>query len=259
MNTGRIVGLVRQAIGLFDAARREQVVGHERRRRVREHHLDPRQDVTEAGARSPDPAGRVSDRQDAPSRHRVVADRPARRVGTRHDQPTGPRSADSELRRRSHRVLAVARRRRRSRRGRVDLGAVRGRPVAGQGPAGDDLRSPWSTGWSGWRSPRSGTTTSRRSPSAPDRGTARGAPSYAKLERILDVDPAQVRREGAVLPQDRFDDVVRALRQSARSRRTTHAEHRPRGRTATVGRRDTVPAIERVGSTTAGVRRLRPR
>jgi hypothetical protein len=39
-----------------------------------------------------------------------------------------------------------------------------------------------------------------------------GRPSYAKLERILDVDPTQVRREGAVLPRARFDEVVAALR-----------------------------------------------
>ncbi len=39
-----------------------------------------------------------------------------------------------------------------------------------------------------------------------------GRPSYAKLERILDVDPHQVRREGAVLPRARFDEVVDALR-----------------------------------------------
>lgn len=40
-----------------------------------------------------------------------------------------------------------------------------------------------------------------------------GRPSYAKLERVLDVDPAQVRREGAVLAKARFDDLVMALRQ----------------------------------------------
>ena len=39
-----------------------------------------------------------------------------------------------------------------------------------------------------------------------------GRPSYAKLERILDVDPTRVRREGAVLPRARFDEVVAALR-----------------------------------------------
>lgn len=35
-----------------------------------------------------------------------------------------------------------------------------------------------------------------------------GRPSYAKVERVLDVDPAQVRREGAVLPRTAFDAVV---------------------------------------------------
>lgn len=39
-----------------------------------------------------------------------------------------------------------------------------------------------------------------------------GRPSFAKLERVLDIDPQQVRREGAVLPRARFDEVVRALR-----------------------------------------------
>ena len=38
-----------------------------------------------------------------------------------------------------------------------------------------------------------------------------GRTSYAKLERILDLDPAQVRREGAILDRHRFDDLVAAL------------------------------------------------
>jgi len=38
-----------------------------------------------------------------------------------------------------------------------------------------------------------------------------GRPSYAKLERVLEVDPAQVRREGAILARSSFDEVVRAL------------------------------------------------
>ena len=33
-------------------------------------------------------------------------------------------------------------------------------------------------------------------------------PSYAKLERLLEIDPQQVRREGAVLTRAHFDDVV---------------------------------------------------
>lgn len=41
----------------------------------------------------------------------------------------------------------------------------------------------------------------------------RGRPSWAKLDRILRVDPAAVRREGSALPKDRFDRVVAALRQ----------------------------------------------
>ena len=35
-----------------------------------------------------------------------------------------------------------------------------------------------------------------------------GRVSYAKVERLLDVDPRQVRREGAVLERQHFDDVV---------------------------------------------------
>jgi hypothetical protein len=35
-----------------------------------------------------------------------------------------------------------------------------------------------------------------------------GRPSYAKLERLLEVDPSKVRREGAILQRARFDDVV---------------------------------------------------
>ena len=38
-----------------------------------------------------------------------------------------------------------------------------------------------------------------------------GRQSYAKLDRILEVDPAQVRREGAILSRAHFDDVVTAL------------------------------------------------
>ncbi len=39
-----------------------------------------------------------------------------------------------------------------------------------------------------------------------------GRPSYAKLERILDVDADRVRRVGGVLDKKRFDDLVFALR-----------------------------------------------
>jgi hypothetical protein len=35
-----------------------------------------------------------------------------------------------------------------------------------------------------------------------------GRPSYAKLERLLEIDPQQVRREGAVLTRAHFDDIV---------------------------------------------------
>ncbi len=36
----------------------------------------------------------------------------------------------------------------------------------------------------------------------------RSRPSYAKADRLLTVDPDEVRREGAVLERDRFDDVI---------------------------------------------------
>lgn len=40
-----------------------------------------------------------------------------------------------------------------------------------------------------------------------------GRQSYAKVERVLDVDPNQVRREGAVLQRKHFDAVVEGVRQ----------------------------------------------
>ena len=40
-----------------------------------------------------------------------------------------------------------------------------------------------------------------------------GRTSYAKLERLLAVDPTQVRREGAVLSKRRFDEVIAGLEQ----------------------------------------------
>ena len=39
-----------------------------------------------------------------------------------------------------------------------------------------------------------------------------GRPSYAKLDRILDVDAGKVRREGAILDRKHFDQIVAALR-----------------------------------------------
>ncbi len=41
-----------------------------------------------------------------------------------------------------------------------------------------------------------------------------GRPSYAKVERLLEVDPGQVRREGAILARDAFDDVVAGVRRT---------------------------------------------
>ena len=36
-------------------------------------------------------------------------------------------------------------------------------------------------------------------------------PSYARIWRMLDLDPSRIRREGAVLPRERFDQVVAAV------------------------------------------------
>jgi hypothetical protein len=43
-----------------------------------------------------------------------------------------------------------------------------------------------------------------------------GRTSYAKVERLLRVDPTQVRREGAVLKRQHFDDVVAGVRRAHR-------------------------------------------
>ena len=45
-----------------------------------------------------------------------------------------------------------------------------------------------------------------------------GRVSYAKVERLLEVDPQQVRREGAVLERQHFDDVVAGVRRVHRVR-----------------------------------------
>jgi hypothetical protein len=39
-----------------------------------------------------------------------------------------------------------------------------------------------------------------------------GRVSYAKLDRLIPLDRARVRREGAILDRDRFDDVIDGLR-----------------------------------------------
>ncbi len=39
-----------------------------------------------------------------------------------------------------------------------------------------------------------------------------GRGSYAKLDRVLDVDPGQVRREGSILDRRHFDEIVTTLR-----------------------------------------------
>ena len=37
-------------------------------------------------------------------------------------------------------------------------------------------------------------------------------PSFAKINRLIAIDPAKVRREGAVFPRRRFDALVDAVR-----------------------------------------------
>jgi len=41
-----------------------------------------------------------------------------------------------------------------------------------------------------------------------------GRPSYAKLERLIDIDPDSVRREGAILERQRFDGLIDACRRT---------------------------------------------
>ena len=57
--------------------------------------------------------------------------------------------------------------------------------------------------------------TSKHKPHTIEVGTgpwdAQGRPSYAKVDRLLDIDPALVRREGAVLGRRRFDTVIEAV------------------------------------------------
>jgi len=40
---------------------------------------------------------------------------------------------------------------------------------------------------------------------------SRDRPSYAKIDRLLDIDPGAVRREGAILDRQRFDRLVEAI------------------------------------------------
>ena len=39
-----------------------------------------------------------------------------------------------------------------------------------------------------------------------------GRPSWVRLDRLIALDPTKVRREGAILPRDRFDAVIAGLR-----------------------------------------------
>ncbi len=45
-----------------------------------------------------------------------------------------------------------------------------------------------------------------------------GRVSYAKIDRLLEVDPKRVRREGAILERQHFDDVVAGVRRAHRVR-----------------------------------------
>lgn len=38
-----------------------------------------------------------------------------------------------------------------------------------------------------------------------------GRPSYARIDRLIALDPTTFRREGAILQRDRFDDVIEGL------------------------------------------------
>jgi hypothetical protein len=57
--------------------------------------------------------------------------------------------------------------------------------------------------------------TSKHKPHTVEVGTGpwdgQGRPSYAKVDRLLDIDAAAVRREGAVLSRRRFDLVIEAV------------------------------------------------
>ena len=67
--------------------------------------------------------------------------------------------------------------------------------------------------------------TSKRNDRVPQFGVgtgpwdSEGRPSWAKLDRVIDVDPSGVRREGAVLARDRYDGLVAALRREHAPRR----------------------------------------
>lgn len=41
-----------------------------------------------------------------------------------------------------------------------------------------------------------------------------GRPSYAKIDRVLDVDAAKVRREGSILDRRHFDQIITALQRN---------------------------------------------
>jgi hypothetical protein len=51
--------------------------------------------------------------------------------------------------------------------------------------------------------------------------------SYARIWRMLDVQPASMRREGAVLPRDRFDRVIAAVERHYDVRRAAASSRRP--------------------------------
>ena len=78
------------------------------------------------------------------------------------------------------------------------------RPVVIVGRIGDDLAGVPLTSKNKGRDDQVGVGTGE--------WDSRRRPSYAKVDRLLAVDPDDIRREGAVLARDRFDDVVAGLR-----------------------------------------------
>ena len=88
-------------------------------------------------------------------------------------------------------------------------------PSAGQGSPGGDHRPAWRPLGGGAvdvEGSRQRAAGCRRSRAVGPRGRV----SYAKVERLLDVVPEQVRREGAVLERRHFDDVVAGVRRANR-------------------------------------------
>ena len=71
---------------------------------------------------------------------------------------------------------------------------------------------------------------------------AKGRPSEVRVDRILRVDATAVRREGAVLDRERFDQVATAVRERDLTRAPS-ADHRSRPRRSVPGRRNLCPDL----------------